>query len=141
MSGKLSKAAGPVTESFLSRTIFAPILFVSFLISLVLVDRTTSAEVFRHGDHQHEHDNARRPSSSPSHNATHEKEKEDYYHSHQRKLMKREAEDAFALRQKVIAAMIVCLALGMAVLAWSGVEVWEFVVPHLRWSRSTPVAG
>ena len=40
--------------------------------------------------------------------------------------MRSEANDAFAMRHKVIAAMMVCLALGLMVLAWSGVKVWGF---------------
>ena len=141
MSTKLSIAVEPAAESFLSRTIFAPILFISFLISLVIVDRTTSAKVFRHGNRRNGSPNSSRPSSSQSNKSTQERGKEDYYRSHQKKLMRSEANDAFAMRHKVIAAMMVCLALGLMVLAWSGVKVWGFLVPLLRSSGSSLVAG
>lgn len=68
-----------VSESFLARTLFAPILFISFLFSLLWIDRNTSAEIFAHDDPK---SNSRKGSESK------------YYHSHQRHLAKREFDDA-----------------------------------------------
>ena len=81
-------APGPEAGSVISRTFLVPILFVSFLVSLFFVDKKTSAGVFASNDrtdsqHKHEH----------------------YYHSHQRQLAKKELDDAFVLRKRVIAAM------------------------------------
>ena len=127
MSGKSTSggAAEPsaVTESLLSRTILAPALFISFLISLLVVDRATSTEVFSHNADHDKHNDRRSSATLTGHTGD-----DRYYHSHQRKLMKREMEDAFAMRNRVIAAMMVCGALGVAIVGWSGVKLWEYIV-------------
>lgn len=99
------------TESLFSRTIFAPILFVSFLISLLIVDQKTSATILPHPDKK-------------LHNEDH------YYHSHQRKLAKREMDEAFALRKRVIAGMCLLSALTLVGLGWSLSKVWSI------WNRN-----
>ena len=126
MSGKStspSTTASAATDSFLIRTILAPILFISFLISLVLIDRSTSTEVFSHSHAEHDHHHSDR--GDPSEHSGDGQ----YYHSHQRKLMKREMDDAFAMRNRVIAVMMICGAFGVAILGWCGVKVWEVVIP------------
>ena len=95
-------AAGPVAESLFGRLVVAPFLFVSFLISLVLIDRQTSGTVFG------------KPAG-----------KSDYYHSHQRKLAKREMDNAFQMRSKVLAGMVVLVAVAVAIFAWSLESIWR----------------
>ncbi|KIX93878.1 uncharacterized protein Z520_10503 [Fonsecaea multimorphosa CBS 102226] len=105
-SGPLPSDSAPITESLLSRLIVAPVLFVSFLISLFLIDRQTYGSIFGRSGSQ-----------------------DGYYHSHQRKLAKREMDDAFQMRSKVIAAMVLLSAVSLALLAWileSTWNVWRF---------------
>ncbi|KIW80528.1 hypothetical protein Z517_07144 [Fonsecaea pedrosoi CBS 271.37] len=101
-SGPLLHDPAPVAESLLSRLIVAPVLFISFLISLFLIDRQTYGSIF-----------ARSGS------------RDGYYHSHQRKLAKREMDDAFQMRSKVIAAMFIFSAVTLALLAWTLESVWK----------------
>ncbi|EXJ79205.1 hypothetical protein A1O3_08706 [Capronia epimyces CBS 606.96] len=91
----------PIPEPLLTRLIIAPVLFVSFLVSLFLIDRQTYGSIFGR-------------SSS----------KDGYYHSHQRKLAKREMDDAFQLRRKVIAAICIVSAVSLAFVAWGIESVW-----------------
>lgn len=95
------------TESLLFRLIATPVLFISFLISLFLIDRQTSGGIF---------------GSSGS--------KDGYYHSHQRKLARHDITDAFQLRNKVIAAIIAALGFGLAFVAWSFSKAWHAVTPR-----------
>lgn len=88
-------------ESLLVRMIVAPVLFVSFLISLFFIDRKTYGGIFGSAGN-----------------------KDRYYHSHQRKLAKQEMDEAFQLRQKVIAAMCVLAAVTVALVAWGFEAVW-----------------
>jgi len=92
----------PVPEPLLSRLIVAPVLFVSFLISLFLIDRKHYGNIF---------------ASSKS--------QDGYYHSHQRKLAKRQMDDAFQMRQKVIIMMAVLSAVAIAVVAWAFESLWR----------------
>jgi hypothetical protein len=103
MATRRPSAPPEATESLLSRLIIAPVLFISFLISLLLIDRQTSANIF-------------------SRSTTN---KDGYYHSHQRKLAKREMDDAFQMRGKVIAVMVLCMGVGLGVLAWLGESLWS----------------
>jgi len=103
---------GPVAESLLSRFIVAPVLFLSFLISIVLIDRQTYGNVF---------------GKSGS--------KDGYYHSHQRKLAKREIDNAFQMRSKVIAGIVLFSAVTLALFAWSLEWIWKawrggITLPH-----------
>ncbi|EXJ65114.1 hypothetical protein A1O7_01454 [Cladophialophora yegresii CBS 114405] len=92
----------PIPEPLLSRLIVAPVLFVSFLISLVLIDRQTYGTVF---------------GKSGS--------KDGYYHSHQKKLARREMDDAFQMRSKVIAVMVLVVAVTLALFAWTVESIWQ----------------
>ncbi|KAJ9604969.1 hypothetical protein H2200_010358 [Cladophialophora chaetospira] len=97
-----TSAAAPIAESAFSRLIVAPVLFVSFLVSLVLIDRQTYGTVFgRSGS------------------------KDGYYHSHQKKLAKQEMDDAFQMRKKVIAAMVLLSAVVLALSAWTVESMWK----------------
>jgi len=106
MSSKRSPSASsdptPISESAFSRFIVAPVLFVSFLVSLVLIDRQTAGSVFAKSG-----------------------TKDGYYHSHQRKLAKREMDDAFHMRRKVIAGMALLSAVSLAILAWAIESIWK----------------
>jgi hypothetical protein len=102
-----SSASGPEAESIISRALLGPVLFVSFIFSLFFVDKQTSAGIFESNvrtDSIHEH--------------------EHYYHSHQRKLARKEFDDAFALRKRVIAAMCIAGGIGLAGLGWCLTKVW-----------------
>lgn len=104
MSSKKGSAleATPVAESLLSRLIVAPVLFISFLVSLLLIDRKTYGGIFG--------------SSGSS---------DGHYHSHQRKLAKREMDDAFHLRNKIIAGMAIFGAVSLALFAWCMESLWK----------------
>jgi len=104
--------AGPAAESLFSRLIVAPVLFTSFLISLVLIDRQTYGSVFgRSGS------------------------KDGYYHSHQRKLAKQEMDNAFQLRSKVIAVMVLLSAVTLALFAWTLESIWNFLRGEISLSQ------
>lgn len=83
------------SEPLFTRLILGPVLFVSFLVSLFLIDRQSYSRIF-----------------------TRSGSEDGYYHSHQRKLAKREMDDAFQLRGKVIAAMCMAGALSLALFVW-----------------------
>ncbi|KIW72303.1 hypothetical protein PV04_00507 [Phialophora macrospora] len=100
-SSTLAEGA-PIPESLISRLIVAPVLFVSFLISLVLIDRQTYGTVFG-------------KSGST----------DGYYHTHQKKLAKREMDDAFQMRRKVIAGMALVCAVTLALFAWTVESIWK----------------
>jgi len=115
MSKTSSKASSsseqPVVESLLSRTLFVPVLFVSFIISLFLIDRNTSAGVFSHEDPK-----------DP------QKEKGRYYHANHRKLAKQELDEAFQFRGRVIAAMCITSAFGIVLTGWGLSQAWAYIV-------------
>lgn len=94
-----AKSANPegaaITESLFSKLIVGPVLFVSFLVSLLLVDRKTYSSIFG-GSHD-------------SHG---------YYHSHQRKLAKSEMDQAFEQRSKVVAGMCMLSGIAVAIVMW-----------------------
>ncbi|KAL2403195.1 hypothetical protein ABEF95_008500 [Exophiala dermatitidis] len=96
-----ASGSNPVPEPLLTRLVVAPVLFVSFLISLFLIDRQTYASIF---------------GRSPS--------KDGYYHSHQRKLAKREMDEAFQMRRKVIVALCALSAVSLAIVAWGIESLW-----------------
>lgn len=104
-------------ESLLSRTILVPILFVSFIFSLLLVDRRTSTSILS-------------PRSSPpgSPNSTGRgKDTHGYYHSHQRKLARSEIDEAFAIRRRVIVAMCGLACVGFLGTVMVGLKIWGWV--------------
>lgn len=93
----------------MSRFLLTPLLFISFLVSLFLIDKQTYSKVLSgHGS------------------------ADSYYHSHQRKMAKREMEDAFHLRNKVLAAMFVISGIGLALIGWGGSKVLHALFPGLR---------
>ena len=92
----------PAAEPVLVRLFVAPILFVSFLISLFIIDRHHYGKIF----------------SNPE-------SKSDYYHSHQRKLAKTEMDEAFLLRRKVIVGFCVFSAVSLALFAWGIESMWH----------------
>ena len=94
-------------ESLFSRIFVAPVLFLSFLISLFLIDKDTYSKVLAgHGSY------------------------DQHYHSHQRKMAKREIEDAFHMRNRVLAALLVVCGLGFAVLGWTGSRAINLLFPR-----------
>lgn len=112
-------ASGSEADSIISRTLLGPILFVSFIFSLFVVDRQTSAEIFASNtrtdtNHAHEH----------------------YYHSHQRKLAKKEFDEAFRLRKRVIAAMCIGSGIALAGLVWCLTKAWA-ILGYRQSSSST----
>lgn len=92
----------PAADPILMRLFVAPVLFVSFLVSLFLIDRHHYARIFSNVD-----------------------PKPDHYHSHQRKLAKAEVDDAFLLRRKVIAALCILSAVCLALFAWGIESIWR----------------
>jgi len=92
----------PAAEPILMRLFVAPILFVSFLLSLFLIDRHNYGRIFSNAD-----------------------TKPDYYHSHQRKLAKTEVNEAFLLRRKVITGLCIIGAVSLALLAWAVESIWR----------------
>lgn len=103
-SGKSSAVHEPLhlPEPLLIRLVVAPVLFVSFLISLVLVDRKHFGSILANSE-----------------------SKDGYYHSHQRKIAKRNMDDAFQIRRKVIALMFMFSAMALAVVAWAFESLWR----------------
>lgn len=97
-----------VPEPLLSRLVVAPVLFVSFLISLFLIDRKHYGTIFANSG-----------------------SKDGYYHSHQRKLAKKDMEDAFQMRQKVIALMLMLSAVALAIVAWAFEAVWRGLIARV----------
>ena len=100
-------AAAP-PESLFARLIVAPVLFVSFLLSLFFIDRKTYGGIFGQ-DHL---------------------SKDGYYHSHQRKLAKHDVDEAFRARNKVIIAMAVSGGIGLTLVGWVVSKVYSL------WIRS-----
>lgn len=103
-----TSTAEAASESFLARTLFVPVLFVSFLFSLLWIDRKTSAEIFPH--------------ENPKSKSRKESEPQ-YYHSHQRHLAKREFDDAFAYQGKLV--ILLCVGSAVVLVGGSWV-VWRF---------------
>lgn len=99
-------AATKPAESIVARFIMTPILFVSFLVSLFLIDRRTYAKVL---------------SGHTSHDS--------YYHSHQRKMAKQEMEDAFHMRNRVLGVMFVLSGIGFAFVGWTGSKAYHALFP------------
>jgi len=108
MSPTTTSKPEAASDSFLARTLFAPILFLSFLFSLLWIDRKTSAEIFTHDEPKLK---SRKKSDSQ------------HYHSHQRHLATRELEDAFAYQGKVIVLLCVGSAVVLVGASWF---VWRF---------------
>ena len=94
------------SESLFARLIVAPVLFVSFLLSLFFIDRKTYGGIFGQ-DHQ---------------------SKDGYYHSHQRKLAKHDVDEAFRAKNNVIIAMAVSSGVGLAIAGWVVSRVYAYVM-------------
>lgn len=108
--------SGP-SESLISRVLLAPLLFVSFLVSLAIVDDRTSSSIIKSSENEGTSSKTKRTSGGNGKPSV-EKGREGYYHSHQRKLMKREIGDAFAIRGNVLLALCLLTALGLTALGW-----------------------
>lgn len=93
-------------EPLLSRLILTPVLFITFLVSLLFVDRKAYSQVVA----------GHVPQDS-------------YYHSHQRKLARREVEDAFHMRNRAMAALLIATGIGLAFLGWTGSKVIHALFP------------
>ena len=105
-STKPSHADGaPIPESLFSRLIIGPVLFVSFLVSLLMVDRKTYSTIFGAGH----------------------KDSHGYYHSHQRKLARTEMDEAFQQRSKVIAGMCMLSGIVLAIVMWAISLAWWYL--------------
>ncbi|RMD44240.1 hypothetical protein DV735_g868, partial [Chaetothyriales sp. CBS 134920] len=93
-------------ESAFSRFVVAPVVFVTFLFSLALIDRRAAERIFGKEQHSKQHG---------------------YYHSHQKKLGKQEMADAFQIQRRVI--VLFCLLSGLTV--WVAVfaanRLWHLV--------------
>ncbi|ETN38921.1 uncharacterized protein HMPREF1541_06963 [Cyphellophora europaea CBS 101466] len=97
-------AAARVPESLFSRMVVGPVLFVSFLLSLLLVDRKTYSSIL-----------------GPNHDA------HGYYHSHQRKLARSEMDQAFQNRSRVIAGMCMISGIASAIVLWIISSGWYYL--------------
>lgn len=114
-SSPTTSEPAPTSESLISRIVFAPLLFVSFLVSLIIVDREASSSVF-----------GTSPPGSKDGKRTLDAGKEKrYYHSHQKKLARREIGDAFNIRNKVLVSLCVGMGVTAACMAWFVTRVWE----------------
>jgi len=101
--------ASTAGESLVSRFIITPVLFISFLVSLLFIDRQTYAKVLSgHSPH------------------------DSYYHSHKRKMARQEVEDAFHMRNRVLGAMFVLSGIGLAVVGWTGSKAYQVLFPAKR---------
>lgn len=98
--------ASTATESIFTRVVITPLLFISFVVSLFLIDRDTYSHVL----------NGRASSDK-------------YYHSRQGKLAKQSLEDAFHLRNRVLAAICIFGGIGFAFLGWTGSKAWYALFP------------
>lgn len=101
---RIESATAAAPESLFSRVIVGPVIFISFLISLLLVDRKIYASIF-----------------GPDHHDDH-----GYYHSHQRKLAKSEMDQAFQQRNRVIAGMCMASGVVVAVAMWAISAGWIY---------------
>ncbi|KAK0754015.1 hypothetical protein B0T18DRAFT_312952 [Schizothecium vesticola] len=141
--------AGPARQSTLYKLIITPLIFVSFLISLTIIDlRHSARRAHFHSDHQPERPGTSRfplwlhriiyhrrqdaPPSTDEHTPPVTPwdgagDRDGYYHSKQRELMKMMADEAFEIRSAVLMALVVG-GLGVLVGVWKavgwGVGVW-----------------
>ncbi len=88
-------SASTIQESIFARLVVAPVLFVSFLISLFFIDRQTITGVFKR-----------------------KADKDVYYHSHQKKLAKHDLDEAYSKSNRVVLAMCISSAIGLALTGW-----------------------
>ena len=133
-----------------------PIIFISFIVSLALVDlsyinlRPANSNrtwlptwacrlLFNAQPYQHIQGRTTKgePSSSAGPDLRDRNGRGWYYHSKQRKLLRMEAADAFRLRNRVL----VGLAVGCLGVFWLAVWVWSWAMSrlfdgrHVRWHR------
>ncbi|KAJ4381969.1 hypothetical protein N0V85_008612 [Neurospora sp. IMI 360204] len=127
-------------QSTLYKVVMTPIIFVSFILSLAIVDLKYSM----HRSHYHAE---RRPSRLPpwlhriaykyrpyqytavDENGKPVEDKDGYYHSKQRKLMAMEADDAFQMRRTVVAGLVLA---GM-VATWGAWWTLRWVLARVYW--------
>ncbi|KPI45385.1 uncharacterized protein AB675_568 [Cyphellophora attinorum] len=91
-------------ESLISRLIIGPVLFISFLVSLFLVDKKIYTSIFGSDSKQG-----------------------GYYHSHQRKLAKSEMDQAFQQKNRVIAGLCMASGVAVAVVLWGIGAAWMYL--------------
>lgn len=104
-----AKPEGPaVPESLFSRLVIGPVVFVSFLISLLLVERKTYSSIFATGQNSN-----------------------GYYHSHQRKLAKTDMDEAFQKRSTVLAGMCLLSGVAVAIAMW-GISIAWYALRHTQ---------
>lgn len=102
----MATGTSPAQESLFTRVFITPLLFVSFIVSLFLIDKDTYSKVFSgHGSY------------------------DQHYHTHQRKMARREIEDAFHLRNRVLAAIFIITGFGFALAGWGGVKITQMLFP------------
>jgi hypothetical protein len=116
-SSASTNAHHKASESFLSRTILAPVLFISFIFSLLIIDRRTSSLILSPPGSPPGSPRPKSPGKDP----------QGYYHSHQRKLARREVDEAFAIRGKVIVGMCVLGSVGFVGMVLVGMKVWRWI--------------
>ncbi|KAL1841506.1 hypothetical protein VTJ49DRAFT_6997 [Mycothermus thermophilus] len=136
-------ARQPRAQTAVYKLIMTPVIFISFLVSLALVDlRYSALRAHYHPDDQHRGrmpawlhriiyryrpyryqavDDKGRPAErtpmSPSSPPGSGRQAEDYYHSKQRKLMKMEAEEAFEMRG-IVVVVLGLVSLGAVWAVW-----------------------
>ncbi|KAI8222065.1 hypothetical protein K4K54_007192 [Colletotrichum sp. SAR 10_86] len=142
--------AGTMQQSTLYKGIMTPIIFVSFLLSLVWVDLKYTLKrsrgrghhhggwmpswlhsiVYRHSPYTYMQKESTTPNSSPR-SSPREEPGEFYYHSKQKKLMRMEMDDAFEVRGQVL------VVVGAASLA----TLWGFWItrPGVLHGTSAPL--
>lgn len=104
-SGKTTLQTKPMTESAFSRFVVAPVLFASFLVSLFLVDHKTISSIF----------------SEPHYIDT---------YSFRRQSVRKEVDEAFHLRNRVLGAMLFVGGLSAALFGWACAKAFRTMFPN-----------
>ncbi|KAK1837311.1 hypothetical protein QBC39DRAFT_295440 [Podospora conica] len=145
--------AGPPRQSTIYKLIITPLIFVSFIISLTIIDlRHSARRAHFHADHQHQRPGTSRlplwlhrviyhrrqdvPPSTDEHTRPvtpwdGDGDRDGYYHSKQRELMKMMADEAFEIRSAVLMALVVG-GLGVALGLWKAMG-WGVGVLGEQW--------
>lgn len=122
-----------------------PVIFVSFLVSLVWVDfrysvmrshnhsdassgmpRWLHAVLYREAPYQYVRVDRSQPANSSS-----TTDSKWYYHTKQRKLMRMEAEDAFRIRGSVLVVLGLLVVAASWAVWWLGCQLWAVVATRL----------
>lgn len=113
----------PSEESAISRYIVGPFVFISFLVSLLMVEQRTHDAVFASPNSRR----TRQMDPRDGQVSQHQKALEDFYHSHQRKLARKEFEEAFELRNRVLAGIVLVGGMGIAAISWGWMKMCSVV--------------